>query len=88
MIESALSRPRQRWSFDPSADLASLAAAYGLGLSRNHGYVDGNRRIALMSIYVFLVLNGREAGREASVREHPSFVPVATDDHWDTREAA
>ncbi|MGH7460856.1 MAG: type II toxin-antitoxin system death-on-curing family toxin [Longimicrobiales bacterium] len=60
LLESDLSRPRQRWSYDPSADLASLAAAYGFGLSRNHGFVDGNKRIALMSIYVFLVLNGRE----------------------------
>ena len=60
LIESALARARQRWSYDQSVDLATLAAAYGFGLSRNHGFVDGNKRIALMSIYVFLVLNGRE----------------------------
>lgn len=60
LIESALARARQRWTYDHSVDLATLAAAYGYGISRNHGFVDGNKRIALMSIYVFLVLNGRE----------------------------
>ncbi|MGH7467993.1 MAG: type II toxin-antitoxin system death-on-curing family toxin [Longimicrobiales bacterium] len=60
MVESALARAPQRWGYEPAVDLAALAAAYGFGLSRNHGYVDGNKRIALMSIYVFLVLNGRE----------------------------
>src|SRR5262245_48885868 len=60
LIESALSRPHQRWSYDQSADLAALAAAYGFGLSRNHGFGDGNKRVALISIYVFLALNGRE----------------------------
>jgi len=60
LIDSALARAHQRWGYEPSADLAGLAAAYGFGMSRNHGFVDGNKRIALMSIYVFLVLNGRE----------------------------
>jgi len=60
LIESALARPRQRWVYDPSVDLASLGAAYSYGLSGNHGFVDGNKRIALMSIYVFLALNDLE----------------------------
>lgn len=60
LIESALSRPRNRWSYEPGADLAVLAAAYGFGLARNHGYIDGNKRVAFMSLYVFLGLNGLE----------------------------
>ena len=60
LIESALARPRQRSSYSEAADLAVLAAGYGYGLSRNHGFLDGNKRVALMSIYVFLALNGRE----------------------------
>lgn len=60
LIESALSRPRNRWSYDPNADLATLAAAYGYGLARNHGYIDGNKRIAFMALYVFLGLNGHD----------------------------
>jgi death-on-curing protein len=35
-----------------------LAAAYGFGLSKNHAFVDGNKRIALISIQLFLEING------------------------------
>jgi death on curing protein len=57
-IESALSRPIQRWAYERARDVAALAAAYGFGLARSHGYSDGNNRIALMAIAVFLDING------------------------------
>ncbi|MCH9648278.1 MAG: type II toxin-antitoxin system death-on-curing family toxin [Deltaproteobacteria bacterium] len=60
LIESALARPRQRLAYDPTSDFASLAAAYGFGLTKNHGYNDGNKRIGFMAMYVFLSLNGLE----------------------------
>jgi len=58
VLESALARPRQRWQHDPDADLPALAAAYGFGLSRNHPYQDGNKRVAFVVMVVFLELNG------------------------------
>jgi len=60
LLESALARPRQRFAYDPSFDLASLAAAYGYGISRNHPYADGNKRVAFVTMAVFLGLNGLE----------------------------
>ncbi len=42
MLESALARPRQKWEYDPTTDIAFLAAAYAFGLVRNHPYSDGN----------------------------------------------
>jgi len=60
LIDSALARPRQKWSYDREVDLASLAAAYGYGLVKNHGFVDGNKRAAFVAIYVFLLLNQLE----------------------------
>lgn len=57
MLESALGRPRNKWSFG-EADLAALAAAYAFGIARNHPFVDGNKRAALLSIIVFLGLDG------------------------------
>ncbi len=57
-IESALARPRRQWEYAEYNDLASLAAAYGYGLARNHGYIDGNKRVAFMAMAVFLDLNG------------------------------
>jgi death-on-curing protein len=53
LIDSALSKPRNRWAYEPDADLADLAASYGFGLARNHGYLDGNKRIALAVMHVF-----------------------------------
>lgn len=58
LIESALARPRQRHAYEPSSDLAALAAAYLFGLAKNHGYVDGNKRVALATAATFLLLNG------------------------------
>ena len=60
LLESALARPQQKWTYGESVDLATLAAAYAFGLAKNHGYLDGNKRVAFMAAYVFLGLNGKE----------------------------
>jgi death-on-curing family protein len=57
-LESALARPRQRWRYDPEADLAALAAAYGFGLVQDHPYADGNKRVGFIALATFLDLNG------------------------------
>ena len=57
-VESALARPRQQWADAERNDLASLAAAYGYGLTRSCGYVDGNTPIGFVAMAVFLDLNG------------------------------
>ena len=41
-------------------DLAELGAAYAFGLVKNHGYVDGNKRVGFMATYVFLDMHGLE----------------------------
>ncbi len=58
VIESALARPRNRWVYDNVTDIATLAAAYGFGLARGHGYVDGNKRVGFVAMAVFLDLHG------------------------------
>jgi death-on-curing protein len=57
-IDSALARPRNHWGYQQQTDLATLAAAYGYGLTRGHGYLDGNKRIGFVAMAVFLDLNG------------------------------
>jgi death-on-curing protein len=37
-----------------------LAASYGYGLVKNHCFIDGNKRVALISVYTFLLINGIE----------------------------
>ena len=58
-LESALARARQRWSYAPKTTLPDLAAAYGFGLCQNHPFRDGNKRVAFVTMVVFLSLNGR-----------------------------
>ena len=57
-LESALARARQRWAYEPTTDLPALAAAYGFGLCQNHPFRDGNKRVAFVTMVVFLMLNG------------------------------
>ena len=58
LLDSALARPRNQFIYDPNADIAKLAAAYGFGLAKNHAFVDGNKRIAFVATVLFLPLNG------------------------------
>jgi death-on-curing protein len=57
-LESTLARAQQRLAYEPDSDLASLAAAYGYGIARNHPFNDGNKRVAFVVMAVFLALNG------------------------------
>lgn len=57
-LQAALARPRERWSRRPDADLPRLSAEYATGMSENLPFRDGNRRTAILSVIVFLGLNG------------------------------
>ena len=60
LLESAAARPKQIAAYKGETSLPELAAAYGWGLLRNHPFHDGNKRIALAAMVVFLDLNGHE----------------------------
>ncbi len=59
LLESALARPRQLFSYD-DPDLFALAVTIVSGILRNHPFIDGNKRTAFMVGYVFLTRNGRK----------------------------
>jgi death-on-curing protein len=56
-LESALSRPRNKWLYE-DAGPAILAAAYAHGIVKNHPFVDGNKRVGFLAMAAFLRLNG------------------------------
>jgi death-on-curing protein len=60
VVESALARPRNLAAYDACDDIARLAAAYAYGIAKNHGFADGNKRTALVTADLFLMLNGYE----------------------------
>lgn len=56
LLDSALNRAVNLTLYD-EPDFADLAAAYGIGLAKNHAFVDGNKRVAFLSVGLFLGLN-------------------------------
>jgi death on curing protein len=56
---SAMARPKNLLAYSrPRPDLAALAAAYAYGIARDHPFVDGNKRTALVAARTFLIVNG------------------------------
>ena len=58
LLESALARPLNVVAYGEPV-VAALAAAYGVGLAKNHAFVDGNKRAAFLAVGLFLALNGQ-----------------------------
>ena len=59
LLDSALGKPLQLQAYgEPPPDAAALAAAYGYGISRNHPFIDGNKRTGFVAAQLFLRLNG------------------------------
>ena len=78
LLESALDRPRNRLAYEPKTDLFELAATLCVGVAKNHPFIDGNERTALLATRAFLFLNGYaiEPGEEDEVL---TMVAVADD---------
>jgi death on curing protein len=77
LLLSALARPQNLAAYgDPAPDLAALAAAYAYGIARNHPFIDGNKRVALVATRTFLLING--ADLEASQEDkYVTFLRLA-----------
>src|SRR6185312_10018207 len=56
LLESALGRPRNRWSYDQEHDVVSLTLLFGI--ARNHPFQQGNKRTAFEAAVVFIEANG------------------------------
>jgi death on curing protein len=57
LLESALQRPENKVLYG-EPDVADIAAAYAYGIARNHPFIDGNKRTALVASRTFLLYNG------------------------------
>ncbi|NJN53308.1 MAG: type II toxin-antitoxin system death-on-curing family toxin [Anaerolineae bacterium] len=87
LLESAVARPQATFGgVDLYPDLFSKAAALMESLAQNHPFVDGNKRVAITAVSLFLRRNGRrlettnaELERFALwvVNEHPVLTQLA-----------
>lgn len=77
LLKSALARPHNLLAYSEQyLDFAQLAASYAHGIARNHPFIDGNKRTALIAARTFLLLNGRDL--EASQEEkYQTFIRLA-----------
>ena len=57
-LESAVSNPRNLWSYERVDDLLALAVRTGMAIARNHAFNDGNKRTAFAAMTAFLAVNG------------------------------
>jgi death-on-curing protein len=57
-VDSALAKPLNVFAYADQPDIFRLAASYAFGIARNHAFVDGNKRTALVVSFTFLDRNG------------------------------
>lgn len=74
LLDSALARPRNLYAYGET-DIFQLAASYAEGVSQNHPFVDGNKRVAFSAADIFLLKNGYD------------LQPSKGDEHADMIEA-
>ena len=61
LLSSALARPRHLFIYaDRSPDIATMATAYAYGIAKNHPFMDGNKRTAVVVCETFIGLNAHQ----------------------------
>jgi death on curing protein len=58
LLDSALAKPLNVFAYADKPDIFRLAASYAFGIARNHAFMDGNKRTALVVSITFLDRNG------------------------------
>lgn len=82
LIESAVARPQIGFGeYEAYADIFAKAAVLTYSLIKNHGFIDGNKRTAMMTCGLFLLRNGYhlKCSQKAFV-ETAGFIAT---DSWD-----
>jgi len=58
LLESAIARPRQHYSYSETTGIIEMAALYTAGIVQNHPFLDGNKRAGFTAGALFLEVNG------------------------------
>ncbi len=75
LLESALARPKNLFTYKKT-NISFLAAAYAFSITKNHPFIDGNKRTSLIVCFLFLEINGYivQATQEA---KYQMFLQIA-----------
>lgn len=77
LLESALGRPKNQYAYGET-DIFQLAAGYAEGISRNHPFIDGNKRTAFQVAYQFLKDNGYQLEKSTGSKHADMMVQLGT----------
>jgi len=77
LLESALARPKNWYAYEGQDNIFELAASYTEGISRNHAFVDGNKRTAYLTSDLFLYRNGYDLNAELGREQTALFETLA-----------
>src|SRR5580698_9326925 len=58
LLDSTLAKPHNVFAYQEDPDIFRLATSYAFGIARNHAFIDGNKRTALVVSLTFLDRNG------------------------------
>lgn len=77
LLLSTLARPQNLYAYsDVTPDISALAASLAYGIAKNHPFIDGNNRTALVVSRTFLLIN--DYNIEASQEEkYLTFLKLA-----------
>lgn len=76
LLLSALAKPQNLYAYGENIDIYELAASYAFGISKNHPFLDGNKRTAYVVMRIFLLIN--EFDIEATQKEkYITFLKLA-----------
>jgi death-on-curing protein len=76
LLQSAMVRPQNAYHYNQVISLSKLAACYGFGIAKNHAFIDGNKRTALVVTLAFLQLNGFSV-RATQEEKYIAFLSLA-----------
>ena len=62
LLDSSLSKAKQKFNYDSGVSIFELAAAYSFSIAKNHPFIDGNKRTAFTIGTLFLEINGYKLG--------------------------
>ena len=77
LLASALCRPKNQFAYG-NPTIFDLAAAYGYGITRNHPFIDGNKRTSYVVMRTFLRLNNYDIQASAS-EKYRTWMRLASD---------
>ncbi len=74
LLESALEKPKNLYHYGKPT-IAEMAASYAFGITRNHPFIDGNKRTAFVICRLFLQLNGQDL-QASSQEKYRTFLQL------------